>query len=96
MITAERLRELLRYDPETSVFTWLPRYFSARTRRRRKAGQMNPRDGAPAGWIRRDGYLEISVLGREYKAHRLAFLYMNGEWPKGDIDHINHIPGDNR
>tara|TARA_R110000764_G_scaffold82501_1_gene162808 strand:+ start:52 stop:528 length:477 start_codon:yes stop_codon:yes gene_type:complete len=42
------------------------------------------------------GYLVIKVDGMVYKAHRLAWLYMNGEFPKGDIDHINHAKADNQ
>lgn len=31
-----------------------------------------------------------------YKAHRLAFLYMEGSFPRSDVDHINREPSDNR
>ena len=45
--------------------------------------------------IRDNGYLNGNVLGKTYMAHRLAWFYMHGKWPKNDIDHINGNPSDN-
>jgi hypothetical protein len=76
-ITAERLRELIHYDPETGVFTRI-------------------KNGRVTGTPNDLGYLRISVDDRLYRAHRLAWLWMTGEWPKAQIDHINRKPDDNR
>lgn len=84
MITQERLKELLHYDPETGVFTW-----RIRTSNRVKVGDV-------AGSAAAYGYLEIGIDGVTAKSHRLAFLYMTGEWPEHDVDHINGIRTDNR
>lgn len=83
-LTAERVRELLHYDPETGVFTW------------RVSGRGPAKVGSIAGTIHTSkGYRNIWV-GGNYKAHRLAWLYVHGVWPEGQIDHINHIKDDNR
>lgn len=82
-LTAARLRELLDYDPETGVFTWLVHV--------RKA-----RPGAVAGTLMCHSRRSIRVCGRNYLEHRLAWLYMTGEWPSDQIDHINGDPSDNR
>jgi hypothetical protein len=82
-ITADRLRWLLTYDPETGVFRWL-----GSTSRRVRAGTV-------AG-SNRQGYRRIRIDGRTYQLHRLAWLYMMEEWPDGDLDHINGDPSDNR
>ena len=42
------------------------------------------------------GYLEGKILGKYYKAHRVIWLWMTGEWPKEQVDHINHDRTDNR
>jgi hypothetical protein len=83
-LTAQRLRELLHYDPETGVFTW-----SVRTSNRIKVG-----DVAGSGASR--GCLQIAVEGRLYLAHRLAWLYVYGCWPVHAIDHRDGNPSNNR
>lgn len=84
MITQARLKELLHYDPATGVFTW-----RLRTSNRIKVG-------AVAGSAAAYGYLKIGVDGHPAASHRLAFLYMTGEWPEHDVDHINGVRTDNR
>jgi hypothetical protein len=83
-LTAERLRELLGYDPNTGEFVWL-------LKRNQHVGA-----GSKAGALDAKGYRVITVDGRDQKAHRLAWLYVHGEWPPDDIDHINGIRSDNR
>ena len=83
-ITHERLRELLHYDPESGVFTWLVR------------ATKNIKIGDEAGDRDTHGYLAIRIDGKRYRAHRLAWLYMTGAWPVHEIDHINGIRDDNR
>lgn len=75
--TAQMLRELLHYNPETGVFTWIIQ------RRGSRAAPI----GAVAGGLDALGYLQVSFKPRTYRCHRLAWLYMTGDWPKHDIDH---------
>jgi len=49
-----------------------------------------------AGSLGNKGYIRLKVDGRQYQAHRVAWLIMTGEWPENDIDHINHDRADNR
>jgi hypothetical protein len=42
------------------------------------------------------GYITVRVFSKSYVAHRLAFLYMTGEFPAGEVDHINGLRSDNR
>jgi hypothetical protein len=74
-LTAERLRELLHYEPLTGIFTWL-----VSTNGRVIVGDV-------AGCVGEDGYSRISIDGRKYMAHRLAWFYVHGEWPGGRLDH---------
>jgi hypothetical protein len=82
MVDLAKLKELLHYDPDTGLFTWL-------VSRGRHA-----RPGSQAGTIHKvkrshASYLRIKIDGKSYLAHRLAFLYMTGEWPTGQPDHRN-------
>lgn len=51
---------------------------------------------AKSGWPDKAGYLYLMIQGKVYSTHRLAWLYMTGEWPRNDIDHINGQRADNR
>ena len=82
-LTQTRLKQLVNYDPETGHFTW------RMARRRCRPGD---RTGCPM----RNGYLVIRLDDVLYTAHRLAWLYMTGEWPPHQLDHINKDRSDNR
>jgi hypothetical protein len=85
MINAEILRKNFSYNPETGVFV-------------RVIGGIGPnaRAGSIAGSNDSKGYRKITFMQEFHRAHRLAWLYVYGEWPKHEIDHINGIRSDNR
>ena len=82
-LTAEQLREVLHYNTETGVFTW-------------RVPKPNVCASGAAGYVRKDGYVTITVQGRKYLGHRLAVLYVSGSWPLDVVDHINGNTSDNR
>lgn len=84
VISAERVAEVLRYDPDSCMFTWACD---------RPGGA---KAGDEAGHLHSTGYRYIGIDGRRYRAHRLAWLIVHGQMPAGEIDHINGNPGDNR
>ena len=83
-LTAEHLREVLNYDPTTGIFTW------------KKMDRRHWLLGTAAGARHSGGYTRIYVNGQEYYGHRLAWLYVHGEWPPHQVDHINGVRTDNR
>jgi hypothetical protein len=83
-MTQEQLKSLLHYDPDTGVFRW-----------RETIGQ-RAKAGAIPGKIDKKGYRHIKIKGRVMLAHRLAWLYVHGQWPVGQLDHANRQPDDNR
>lgn len=42
------------------------------------------------------GYIGVTINGKNHQAHRLAWLYMTGKWPKHHIDHDDHIRCNNK
>lgn len=82
-LTAARLRALFNYSKITGLFTRLVTVSS-----RARAGQV-------AGCVNKNGYLVIRIDGVLHYAHRLAFLYVNGEWPSLEIDHEDTDPANN-
>ena len=84
MVTQKELKELFHYCADTGIFTRL-----TQSSYRVKIGDI-------AGYLHHDGYRVIKIKGRGYGAHRLAWLYVYGDWPKDQIDHVNHIRDDNR
>ena len=84
MITQCELKELLDYNPDTGVFTW------------KKTVSNRTVVGSVAGNQDYNLYRRLTINGQRYMEHRLAYLYMTGNFPKNEMDHINHIPDDNR
>jgi hypothetical protein len=80
----ERLQEVLHYDPETGIFTWL------------KVKHRTIRPGDEAGRFSPYGYITVKVDQIEYMAHRLAWFYMTGAWPTDQIDHRDRNRANNR
>lgn len=84
MLTLERLKQLLRYDPDTGMFTWLA-----------QQGKRADLVGEAAGFDV-NGYIGICVDYEKYPAHCLAWFYVHGEWPALEVDHRNRKRSDNR
>lgn len=74
MLTLERLREVLNYDPASGIFTW-----RISSNRKFKIGDI-------AGGLDEKGYIRIKIDGKKYRAHRLAWFGMTGVWPI-EVDH---------
>jgi len=83
MLTADELRARFYYDRETGHFY----------RRFAQGGQL---PWSRAGYEVSKGYHQLKVGGRAYRTNRLAWLYVTGEWPAHQIDHINRDPSDDR
>ena len=83
MLTQKRLKEVLRYCPKSGGFLWLV------TTKRLKKGDV-------AGFIGNLGYRKIKIDTKAYLAHRLAWLYIYGDFPENQIDHVNGVRHDNR
>ena len=77
------LKQRLTYDEKTGVF-------------RAKINNGCNKAGFVVGSMNGNGYIQIMLNGKLYLAHRLAWLYINGEFPKGSLDHINRNKDDNR
>ena len=84
MVTQERLKHLLHYEPTTGTFTW-----RNPTGRKHKPGDIVFSVGC-------GGYVRVGIDKRRYLAHRLAWLYVYGVFPDLEVDHINQIKTDNR
>ncbi len=76
--------DLLEYQPLTGQFRW------------KKCPQNRWSGNEFAGSKTKDGYQIICIKGKKYLSHRLAWFWVYGSWPEGQIDHINHDRLDNR
>lgn len=81
-LTQQRLKEVLNYDAESGIFTWVDN--------RSKAAK-----GKIAGGVDGHGYWIIGIDHVRHSAHRLAWLYVHGCLPN-EVDHQNHNRIDNR
>lgn len=83
-INQAELHQLLSYNQTTGVFHWI---------KNRGGGA---RAGSVAGSVDAFGYIKIKIKSKDFRAHRLAWIFVFGVLPKNDIDHINGIKTDNR
>jgi len=88
IIAFHRVNELVDYDPLTGIFKR-----KIRTAQRHKVG-----DRADflvnGGGLK--GYHRVALDSQRYLAHRVAWLITYGDWPCGEIDHIDGDRTNNR
>jgi hypothetical protein len=82
MLTQSELKDILNYNHDTGIFTW-------------KVTRGCVKNGDIAGTFCKDYYLQISIGSKKYLAHRLAWLWFYGRFPKEQLDHINCNRSDN-
>ena len=85
MLTQAKLKEYLKYNPDTGLFTRI----KISVKNQCKLNEI-------AGSIHAEGHITITFFGKSYQAHKLAYLYINGNLPIKFIDHINGDRTDNR
>lgn len=99
-ITQNELKELIFYNHDTGIFTWKERsvekFLHSNNPEQYCATWNTKYSNTDSGNLHKSGYIVIRVYGKDYKAHRLAWLYMEGYFPENQIDHINRIKSDNR
>lgn len=78
MLTQDTLKQKLSYNQTTGEFTWNSGSFKGKVA------------GCICGSLPNQGYWEITLDNKRYRAHRLAWLYMYGTFPDKVIDHIDH------
>ena len=85
MLTQQILKKWLNYNSDTGIFTW-----------KKKPNRRIKIDSVAGHHRPKNGYIVIRIDSKNYFAHRLSWLYVYGEWPKNEIDHINQNKGDNK
>lgn len=100
--TPNQIRQLLHYEPDTGRFFWVergPEWFTHCTpghEDRIRSAWNAAWSGKEAGLINGYGYRQINIQRRHIGGHRIAWCYVYGAWPNGQIDHINGVREDNR
>lgn len=100
-IEQDLVRQLLHYDPETGLFTWKKRTASKITPNKRGVNVFNKRYANTIAGNSftpdrsKTSYINIKIFNKTYKAHRLAFIYMEGRAP-AEVDHLDHDGNNNK
>lgn len=84
----DEILHYVRYEPETGHFYWNCDVIL-------KSGLVIAEKDTRAGTPTSAGYVKISVKGKQYLAHRLAWAIVHGKWPENEIDHRNLNKSDN-
>lgn len=93
----EKIRELLRYEPETGRLFWKERpndMFNLPREHIRWNSRYADKEAFAS--CQSNGYRIGHIHSRKYYAHRVIWVLIHGDWPRCEIDHINGINGDNR
>jgi hypothetical protein len=83
-ISTVKFEDYLYYDPNTGSITW----------KRTKGSRA--KTGTNAGNLSKNGYLVLGFDGKDFYAHRVAWLLHYGQWPTNLVDHVNGVKTDNR
>ena len=83
-LTAEFVRSILDYNPDTGALSW-----------KRSSDRRNSYAGKPITGVDGCGYIRVGICGHLYYAHRIIWLLMNGAWPSAQIDHVSGVRDDN-
>lgn len=98
----ELLRKLLRYEPETGKLFWRERgvemFSDGKQSAEHTCNIWNSKHAGKEALTARnsEGYRHGRILGRSYKAHRVIWAMVHGEWPVKQLDHVNGVRDDNR
>jgi hypothetical protein len=84
ILTQDQVKSLFHYDADNGILKW------------RVNNGVNVLAGDIAGCKNHHGYTVIRFKKKSYQAHRLAWLYVYGNVPTQQIDHINRDRSDNR
>lgn len=96
IISRKDLLKTISYNPDTGLFLWKERLGGSRGDNIFNALYAGKQAGNTVKTDRsKTSYISIKVFGNTYKAHRLAFIFMDNELPE-QVDHINHNGIDNR
>lgn len=80
-LTVELVKSVLKYDPDTGHLIWIGKSHSKRIILGARAGSL----------VKSTGYRSVTVFGRAYQEHVLIWFMYYGEWPKGQVDHEDHV-----
>jgi len=95
-LTLDIAKELWDYDPTEGTFTWKLRDKEHFRSENHWLKYVESKVGTLCGTLTKRGYIVLGYDGSQYYAHRLAWLFVTGEWPSEYIDHINRDKSDNR
>jgi len=82
-LSFQEFNELLSYDKDDGLLRW-------------RVGRGSRKAGVVVGGLDRTGYVRLQTKGKSYFAHRVIWLLHTGQWPVGQVDHINRNRSDNR
>ena len=89
-ISVERLRLILRYDTEIGHLYWNWRgdvgaWWNGRYAGKRAATNLDSK-----------GYFCLTIDDHKYRAHRVIWAHVTGEWPDAEVDHRDTNRQNNR